>query len=392
MVFLKIGVALFFFFCLFYWLMQLIMIIRVIKSVPKVENFPDRGLNIWPKVSVIAPARNEARTIADAIQSRLRDDYPNLEIILIDDRSNDGTTEIIDQLSQRDKRIKALHIKHLPEDWLGKVYAMDQGVRVSSGEWLLFSDADVYIKTGTLKKCVIYATERNLDHLAVFPDLYSVGFILDILLTIFIKSICLVARVWAIEDPKSSASVGSGAFNLVRRSALDKTKGLEWIKLEMGDDVALGQMLKQSGARESLVNGRGFVGVYFYRSLKEAALGTDRPTFTTIGEFSFWRLFFMGLILMVLELSPYLALLPLGIPYLRFLGLFILVLSITILVLANIWMKRPVWSAFFAPLGIVVSVFLMWRAGFLGAIRGGVYWRGTFYPTEILKQGRRVKI
>lgn len=342
MIFLKIVSGLFFAFCFFYWLMQFILIIRVIKSVPKVENFPDKELNFWPKVSVIAPARNEARTITDAVQSRLKDDYPNLEIILIDDRSTDGTSEIVDQLAQKDARVKPVYIKQLPEGWLGKVYAMDQGIKKATGEWLLFSDADVYIKPGTLKKSIVYVNERELDHLAIFPDLYPVGFILDILQTIFIKTICLVARVWAVEDPKSTASVGSGSFNLVRRSALEKTKGLEWIKLELGDDVALGQMLKQSGARQSLANGRGFVGVYFYRSLKEAALGTDRPTFTTIGNFSFWRLFIMGWILMALELSPYLAFLPMGVPYLFYLGVWLLIISITVLILSNGWMRRPV--------------------------------------------------
>jgi glycosyltransferase involved in cell wall biosynthesis len=389
MVFGRIILGVFFGIALIYWLGQLLLIIRVIKAVPVMEKLNPREPEKWPKVSVVIPARNEESTIQAALATRLEDDYPDLELILIDDRSTDRTGVIVDDFARRDHRIKPVHIKELPPDWLGKQYAMNEGKKLATGEWLLFSDADIYIKRGTLKKAVAYAEERGFDHLPVFPDIYPVSFLVDILTTIFIRQISLAARIWAVENPNSKAAIGSGSFNLVRRSALDRSRGFEWIRMESADDLALGLELKQAGARQSLVNGRGHVSVYFYQSLRAMAVGADRPAYTTIGNFSFWRLFVIGWIFLLLELSPYLAFLPLGLPGLGFLGKAMVLLSFLLNLLANLWFRRPIWTSFFTWIGAFFIAFEYWRAGILGTIRKGVYWRGTFYPNEILKKGKR---
>jgi glycosyltransferase involved in cell wall biosynthesis len=389
MIVLKIGAGIIFGLSLVYWLGQLLLIIRVIRAVPVLEKLNPREPKKWPRVSVVIPARNEESTIEAAMATRLKDDYPDLEMILIDDRSTDRTGAIVDALARQDPRVKPIHIKELPLDWLGKQYALNEGAKAATGEWLLFSDADIYIKRGTVRKAVAYAEERGFDHLPIFPDIYPVSFFLDILITIFIRQISLAARIWAVENPRSKAAIGSGSFNLVRRSALERSKGFEWIRMESGDDVALGQVLKQSGARQSLVNGRGHVSVYFYTSLRAMAVGADRPTYTTIGNFSFWRLFVIGWVFLFLELSPYLAFLPWNLPGLSILGTAMVFLSFLLNLLTNLWFRRPVWTSFFTWLGAFFVAFEFWRAGFLGAFRKGVYWRGTFYPNEILKKGKR---
>jgi len=362
---------------------------RVIRAVPVLDKINPREPKKWPRVSVVIPARNEGSTIEAAMATRLKDDYPDLEMILIDDRSTDRTGEITEELARRDPRVKPVHIKELPPDWLGKQFAMNEGVKAATGEWLLFSDADIHLKPGTVRKAVAYAEERKLDHLPIFPDIYPAGFLLDILNTIFIRMLSLAARVWAVEDPRSKAAIGSGSFNLVRRSALERSKGFAWIRMESGDDAALGKILKESGAHQSLVNGRGHVGVHFYTSLRKMMVGADRPTYTTIGNFSFWRLFVIGWVFLLLELSPYLALLPLGLPGLRFLGAAMALISFLLNILTNLWFRRPVWTSFFTWLGAFFVTFEMWHAGFVGATRHGVYWRGTFYPNEVLKKGKR---
>ncbi len=103
----------------------------------------------WPTVSVLVPAKNEEDTLFAAMQSLLQVDYPALEIILINDRSTDRTGEIIERLALLDSRVRQIHIDHLPDGWLGKVHALHQGIDVSSGEWLLFTDADIHFAPQT---------------------------------------------------------------------------------------------------------------------------------------------------------------------------------------------------------------------------------------------------
>ncbi len=362
------------------------------KSVPLLENLPEVEQKEWPKVSTIIPARNEADAIEQAVKLRLKDNYPNFEIILIDDRSTDRTSEIIDRLSAQDKRIRAIHISELPKKWLGKLYAMQQGVNQATGDWFLFSDADVYVEPGAIQRAVAYGESRQLDHVAVLPELRPTNFLLDITLSTFVRMICLAGRIWAVEDEKSEAAAGAGAFNLVRRSAFDKIGGFEEIKLEPADDVALGRTLRQSGARQALFNGRGYVSVCFYRSLHEMAVGSERATFTSMGNFSLPRLALISVIMFGLEIAPFLALFVGGYLPVIVLGLIMLFMAFTVSILMNTWANRSIFTSLFFPVGVLIMIVLIFRAGILGLKRGGIIWRGTFYPTEILKQGRRFKL
>jgi cellulose synthase/poly-beta-1,6-N-acetylglucosamine synthase-like glycosyltransferase len=269
------------------------------------ENIPGRELPKWPKVSFIMQARNEEKTMVGALETRLRDGYPNIEYIIVDDRSTDRTGQIIDEIADKDPRVRALHIKRLPDRWLGKLYAQDQGVRIATGEWLLFSDVDAFVKPGTIRKAVAYAVEQGIDHLPTFPEMYPVGFFAGMLTTIFVRLISLGGRLREVRDPHLEAAVGSGSFNLVRLSAFERPRGFGYIKLEHGDDVALGKILKESGSRQRLLNGRKYVGVSFYQSLCEAMVAVERPTFAALGNFSFPRFFFAGWVVLWLELSSY---------------------------------------------------------------------------------------
>lgn len=378
---------------LLYCIFQIYLSLRVMGSVPLIKDLSYTGFTTWPKLSVIVTACNEAKTIAAAVQTRLQDNYPNLEIILVDDRSTDGTSEIADQLAGADPRVKVIHNHQLPEGWLGKLYAMDLGVKNATGDWYLFSDADVHIKPDTLKRVIAYCESRGLDHLAVFPEIWPVEFFLDTVLAFFVRMISLGGRIWAIENPRSKVSVGSGAFNLVRRTAFEKTPGFEWLKLETVDDAALGQMLKKAGARGSLANGRDYVGVYFYHSLREMAIASERPFYTLMGNFSGLRLALFGFILLGVELAPFLTLFLSQMQgTLLWVGLIFTACAILNSILVNRWLRRPILPAIFIPIGAVLMAFIIFRAAILGAKRQGVIWRGTFYPNTILKAGKRYEI
>ena len=152
---------------IFYWLFQAFYFQWVWRFIPHfdpkgVEDLPD-----YPKLSIIIPACNEEETLENALTGLLTLRYPNLEIILINDRSTDKTGEIMEKLSQGDSRVSIVHLEHLPENWLGKVHALHQGVQRASGNWLLFTDADVHFSPEILEKAVSYAQSQRLDHLAL---------------------------------------------------------------------------------------------------------------------------------------------------------------------------------------------------------------------------------
>ena len=143
-----------------------------LSAMPCVE--PER----WPPVSVLVPARNEEDALAEAVQSLLEVDYPELEIILVNDRSNDRTGEIADRLARQDARVRTLHIETLPEGWMGKVHAMHRGIAISRGEWLLFTDADIHFSPQVLKRAIAYCLRRKRAFLTLFPGFADTGLII----------------------------------------------------------------------------------------------------------------------------------------------------------------------------------------------------------------------
>jgi cellulose synthase/poly-beta-1,6-N-acetylglucosamine synthase-like glycosyltransferase len=177
----------------------------------------------WPSLSLVVPARDEAHTIETALRSRLDDDYPALEVVVVDDRSKDATGALLDALARVEARLAVVHVRELPAGWLGTVHALARGAELARGEWLLFSDADVHVTPGTLRRAVALAEARELDLLAVLPRLEGATFALEIALCGFLRAFNQSRRLWKVADPDDPAHVGVGAFNLVRRSALERT-------------------------------------------------------------------------------------------------------------------------------------------------------------------------
>jgi hypothetical protein len=338
----------------------------------------------------VIPACNEADTIEAAAATLLEQDYPDLEIVLIDDRSGDGTGAIIDQIAAADHRVRPLHITRLPDGWLGKVHALWRGSQQADGDWLLLADADVHLAPGTLRRAVAYAERHGLDHLAAGPDLWSTSFILDAAVSLFLRSFCVFMRCWAIGNPRSRAFIGVGAFNLVRRSALEATEGFPWLRLEVADDVGLGMMLKHAGARCCFVNATGLIGLDWYRTVAEMAHGTEKA-FASVARCSIVQLLVVCGLAVAMEWAPLVALLPLGHAGLMPLGLTMIAAAVASNVVVARWMHRRLLPALCTPLAVLFGVALLLRAGWLGLRRGGIQWRGTLYPSRMLREAIRVR-
>ena len=349
----------------------------------------------WPSLSVIIPACNEAANIEAAVNSLLQQDYPNFEIVLVDDRSTDGTGKIIDRLAAREPRIRALHVQTLPEGWLGKVHALDRGVEVAKGDWLLFTDADIHFAPGTLRRAVGWAAANRIDHLALAPLAVQQSFLLDIVVHTFMLLFLIGTGAAGINRPTSRAFAGVGAFNLVRRVAFNRTPGFPWLRLEPCDDVGLGLMVKRAGGRSFFAFAQQHLTVAWYPSVAAMFKGLEKNLFGSTANYRWWLTVVDTFALTALAEAPALALL-IGLTESR--GL---LLSAGFSALALHWVFslgattqgwRSRFSLLFAPVGLMMIGAMMVHAAWKCLAQGGIDWRGTRYPLEQLRAGQRVKL
>lgn len=369
-----------------WWAAQALALVRAARGLPRVADMPELCLPDWPTLSVVVPARNEAAHLERAVQTRLGEGYPALELVVVDDRSDDATGEIADRLAAADPRVGVVHVDHLPDGWLGKVHALHRGLARARGEWVLFSDADVHLAPGTLRRIVAWAERTGVDHVAALPSFTARGPLLAPALAGFFRMFCGLTRLPAAADPTSDVAVGSGAFNLVRRSALDRSPGLEWLKMEIGDDVALGMMLKRSGARQAVVVGAGFVSLAFYPTFAALVGALEKHGATAPAPL----LLAAAFALFTLELGVFAALLPSAPPLALALLLVTVALAVFSQALTSRWLGLPRWPALVPFLAVIPLGWGLARSAALAWRRGGVQWRGTFYPTATVRAGARI--
>jgi hypothetical protein len=374
-----------------FWLLHAVVLVRAWRLTPRLAALAHPAPASWPPLSLVIPACNEAHTLGPAMASRLAEDYPALELIIVDDRSSDGTGAVADAIAAADPRVRVLHVDALPDNWLGKTHALARGTDAASGDFILYTDADVHLAPGTLRRAVACCEARGLDHLAVLPAFGRASFAMELPFATFMRGVLLATRVWAVEDPERRESYGVGAFNLVRRTALERTPGLASMKMEILDDLALGQMLKDHGARSSLALGHGAVALDFYGSAGELMRGMEKHGFRSLGRLGWARLVGFALGFWLVESAPLVALAACGHPLLQAAGLALLTLALATSVGANRFLGRPLVPALLFPIGTAMLIAFALRSGWLALRRGGIAWRGTIYPLAALRAGMRLR-
>ena len=336
-----------------------------------------------PRVSVIVPAHNEERELESAVRSLVNQDYPDLEIILVDDRSSDGTGAIMDGLARQDPRIRVLHIKDLPQGWMGKQHALWRGWQVATGAWLLFTDADVHMEPTALRRAMGYALRRRLDHLTVAPFLAAPGLLLSAWIGLFTLMYVVVVRPHRSRRPGAAGAVGIGAFNLIRRQVYEAIGTHRAIALRPDDDLQLGQRVKAAGYRQDILVAGDLVRVAWYPTVAEAIRGLERSALAGV-EYR-WPGAVASLVgVALLTLGPWAGLLLAGEVRTRLLSAAAVLLQAAGYLCANPpshWrsvMLYPVAAALFAC-GLA-------RAYLLAALRGGLVWGDRFFPLSALRQ------
>jgi glycosyltransferase involved in cell wall biosynthesis len=367
-------------------LLSLIFLIEIVLGVRQLKFLRDVPANLAaapPKVSIIVCALNEADTIEPALRSLLTLDYPNLEIIAINDRSTDGTPDILDRMARSHPQLRVLHVATLPADWLGKTHAMHQGALIASGDYLLFTDADVIFAPSTLSRAITYCEQHQLDHLTLLFEAIVNEELLRMLLLSVMSSLLRHFKPWKLRT-SNQHYFGVGAFNLVRQSAYHAAGGHSALPMSVLDDMMLGKLMNQKGCRQEVMLGIDLVAVEWYRNSIDMLRGLQKNTFAVF-DFRLSKLIAATVFMLAFNVWPWIGLyITTGAT--RWLNLTTLLLELSFflgMIHGNGWRLR---CLIFWPVITPLTLAMWWQGSLLTLMRGGIVWRGTFYSLRQLKR------
>ena len=240
----------------------------------------------WPRVSVCIPARNEEKRIRPCLESFLRQDYPKLEVWVLDDQSTDGTWKILKEYAAKSPRFKILRGKPLPKGWVGKPWACHQLSRKAKGEWLFFTDADTWHSTDMLKRSVQAAEREKADLLSCFTRQETKTWLEYLVIPVMVYGLVAFLPVSRILNPRSFFSKFAGAggqFLLFRSKAYRAIGGHACVKTEIVEDLRIGNQLVRGGFRLRFLNGVDITFCRMYESAREVWEGFSKNFFPAFG-------------------------------------------------------------------------------------------------------------
>jgi glycosyltransferase involved in cell wall biosynthesis len=304
------------------------------------------------------------------------------EFLIVDDRSTDRTGEIVRQLAKEDARVKLKRVEVLPDGWLGKCHACHLGASAATGDWILFTDADCWLKPDVIARAVQLAGRNRADHVAIFPGLDLKSTAARAWFLLFLTSISHWFSGVNRDRPKSH--IGTGAFNLVRAAAYRQCGGYEALRLTVLDDVKLGQLLVRAGKRTRAFLGVDDVECHWGTTVWSMVKLTEKNNFAALD-------FRLGLALALFAaVILILALIILGLMAGTAAGLTAALSPLTLILPAGILARRVGWSwpcALCVPFMIPLFLYALLNSTFVTLRQGGIRWRDTFYSLDTLRAG-----
>ena len=411
----------------FYWITGVILALawfsRIVDAAVGMPSVADVSKAEWdrdpvlpagnPRVSIIVPARNEEGAVEQALRSLLALDYDNYEVIAVNDRSTDRTGEIMERVARElivhsesqkphlwqnrpevghplrvrtsSPSLRVIHHTELPPGWLGKTHAMWTASNQASGEWLLFTDADVLFKPDSLRRALAYAEAEAADHVVLFPRMIMKRPGEYMMIAFFQTMFMFGHRPWKVADPSTDDHMGVGAFNLVRRHVYQAVGTYEALRMEVLDDMKLGKVVKKKGFRQRNVFGGDLISIRWGRGAF-GIVNNLTKNFFAILSFQWWRTLLSAFGLAFINWGPFLGLwlapgwarLPFGIA----LG------SLTLIYVGMSWRSSvPPYYVLLHPVSTGMFTYTLLRSMFLTLWNDGIVWRGTKYPLEELRKG-----
>lgn len=336
-----------------------------------------------PSVSIVIAARNEARGIEPALRSVLLQQGERIEVIVVDDRSDDGTGAILDRMAAENPLLHVLHVSELPAGWLGKNHALWLGAGAARGELLLFTDADVVLAPDTVARAAGYLVREGIDHLTLAPRVIMPGSLLQAFGVTFGIFFLLFTRPWKVRDPRSKQHVGIGAFNLVRADSYRRMGTHQAIAMRPDDDVKLGKLVKKNGFASDLAVGAEHVSVEWYHSLAEVVRGLRKNGFAGV-DYRLSIVLFATVSMLVFFVGPFVAVwVTQG--WTRVLYAVAAGSMLATYAGAAREQRAPVWHAVLFPVACVLFLVVLWNATIYALWNRGIEWRGTHYPLDELR-------
>jgi chlorobactene glucosyltransferase len=370
----------------FGWLISVVLTIYVLYRQRPLQPQENKHLaiNDSPLVSVLVPARNEEhRVLVDSIRSILSQDYERFEVIAVDDRSTDGTYEILKSLARDYGSLKVVEGEQLPPGWLGKPFAMHQALSHARGEWILATDADMIFDKTALRTTMTTVLERQADAITLIPHFEAGSFWERIMIPAWAWVLLMFTVSYRISDPKTQGALGIGGFFLMRRKVLNRVGGYEALKDEVLEDVRLAERIKRSGGSLLAEYAPGLVSTRMYRTFGEmwesctkgwfAGMKYSLPLallsvlFMYLGAVVPWFLAISSALLIALGSNTWTILVPAALSWL---------LQVVVLLMINLRSGISPVYALTAPLGLALLYTMLLDSSIRITIGKGVKWKG----------------
>jgi len=371
------------------WVFLIKSMLDSFRFTPYLDKFENTSKS-YPKVSIILPARNEEEFIGKCLDSLIKQDYENYEIIVIDDSSNDATGEIISEYAKRDSKIIPVSARPKPEGWMGKNWACMEGYRRATGELLLFTDADTNHSKNVLSLAVAHLISFNLDALSAIPKMLTFDFWTKITLPMISTFLHTRFSALNVNNPSKKTGYFFGSFFILRKKTYEEVGMHEGVKQEIIEDGALGKKVKEMGYKMKMVRGDHLIDAVWARdksTLWDALKRLMVPLYLQNGKIAI-GIFFAVLFLLFIPFPIFAASvsLPAETISAKMLCVTAAIASILIYIGAiievKVGLKLRVVHALFAPLGSLVVVL-----GFLSGLihaksTSSVIWKERSYSMK----------
>jgi hypothetical protein len=346
-----------------------------------------------PRVAIVVAARDEAGSAAEAAalaaaaRGWLELEGVAVEVVVVDDRSSDGTAEALRSALGDDPRARLLRVEALPDGWLGKVHAQAMGVAATSAPWVLLTDADVRLHPRAVAVAMGAADRGGADHVALLPRFGAGGLALRAFVTGFALLLTVLVRPWEAGDPRSPRTLGIGAFGLYRRAALERAGGLGAVRARPDDDLALARAVKAAGGRSLVAFGPDLVEVEWYPSLAAALRGLEKNAFAGVG---YRPAFLMAAVLGLLatHVAPF-VMAVVGPAAARGPSWGVVAAVLVVYAIHGRWARHPALLGLLHPLTVTLLAWAMLRSAARTLVTGQVRWRGRSYPVARLRAAAR---
>jgi chlorobactene glucosyltransferase len=355
---------------------------------------PPPAISKAPLISICIPARNEAHNIRKCVVAALGQDYPKIEVIVLDDRSTDATLTQLKEIASQDSRLIPISGSDLPEGWAGKPHALFQASAVARGEWLCFVDADTFLNPEAISSCYAKAIETKADLFTVMTRQILGSFWEKVVMPLVMTALSVGFSPRKVNDPSRRDAIANGQFIMIKRAVYDAIGGHESVKDQITEDKAISERVKWNGHRLVVADGMQVLSTRMYTSLpsmwegwtKNIYLGLrDHPSMLLLGAFGALLALTVALFLPIWPVLGLLLYSKTGdVLALIIIAQALLVFAILIMMRARVAriMKISAWYAWTTPLGAGVFAAMMLTSAWKVISGTGVTWKGRLYKPK----------